>query len=566
MNNFYYTPYLLPMFAFASFVVALGLYAWDRRSVPGAGPFALWMLFTALLEVSYALEAASADFDTAVFWFKLQRTCLLFIAISGLGFALEYADLGRWPTRRLFTLMSAPLLVAVLLVFTNEAHHLVWIRLWLVDGQVHFTRGWMNWPLHGYGILLYGGCYVSLIGLFVRSPLHRWPAGVCLVAQSGGFADYLLTIAARMHPLGALEQHFLALVFMAVVYSLALFRLRMFDLIPVAREMVVEQVQDGLVVLDTQQRVVDLNPAAEKILGIPVRRARGRPASEVLHLGPDWGALLDGAGAGPFQTALETDATPRHFEVSVSPLKKSLGLPLGHLVLYHDVTEQRRAQAQLLADQRMVAALEERERLARELHDTLVQTLAAMRMQAETAGLLLERGETTTGRAHLTRLADAAQAAYLDLRDYIRGVGAAREAGQDFFPALRQYLAQFDQNYEFTTRLVAPSALEQARLAEQPARQVLRIIQEGLHNVRKHAATNCATVRFALNGPQAEVHIEDEGHGFDPEQLTAEGEGFGLRSMRERAESIGGAFQIHSTPGQGTHIVVTWPNHHPVSL
>jgi signal transduction histidine kinase len=245
--------------------------------------------------------------------------------------------------------------------------------------------------------------------------------GVCLVAQSGGFVGYLLNTA-WVYPLGVIEQRVLTVIFMAPVYSLALFRLHMFDLIPVAREMVVEQMQDGLVVLDTQQRVVDLNPAAEKILGIP--------AGGVLCLGPDWSASPDGASAGLFQATLEMSATPHYFEVSVSPLKKSLDLPLGHLVLYHDVTEQRQVQAQLLANQRMMAALEERECLARELHDTLVQTLAAMRMQAETSDLLLARGEITAGRVHLTHLADAAQAAYLDLRDYIRGVGVAREAGQ----------------------------------------------------------------------------------------------------------------------------------------
>jgi signal transduction histidine kinase len=510
--------------------------------------------------VSCALETASVDIDTILFWFKLQRMSLLFIATFGLCFALEYANPGRWLTRRALTLLAAPLLATVLLIFTNEFHHLIWRRLWVDEGQVHLVRGWVNWLLNGYGILLYSGCYVILIGLFVRSPLHRWPVGVCLLAQSGGFTNYLLNIGG-VYPLRAIEQQVLTAIFMAVVYTLALLRLRMFDLIPVAREMVVEQMQDGLVVLDTQQRVVDLNLAAEKILGIPAGQARNCPAATVLRLGRDWGA-----GDGLFQVTLETNATPCCFEVSVSPLKKSLGLPLGHLVLYHDVTEQRRAQAQLLADQRLVAALEEREHLARELHDTLVQTLAAIRMQAETTGLLLERGETTAGREHLTGLADAAQTAYLDLRDYIKGVEVARQAGPDFFPALRHYLAQFDQNHEFTTRLVVPGGLEQAGLAEQSAQQVLRIIQEGLHNARKHAAVNCAAVRFALNGAQVEVHIEDEGRGFDPEQLTAKGEGFGLRSMRERAETMGGAFQIHSTLGRGTRLVVTWPNHHPVSL
>lgn len=549
MNGTYqYTPYLLPMFASATFLAALAIYAWPRRFVPGARPFAMWMAFTALWVVGRAMEVGSADLGGAIFWFKLQRASLIFIATFGLCFALEYARPGRWLSRRTFALLAVPVLAAVVLVFTNESHHLIWPRLWF-DGRIQYVRGWVNWILQGYGVVLYFASYLILIRLFVRSPLHRWPVAVCLLAQSGGFACYFLN-SAQVYLFGATAQYILTAVFMALVYGLSLFYLRMFDLIPVAREMVVGQMRDGLVVLDTQQRVVDLNSAAEKILDIPAAQARSRPAAEVLHMGLDCGA-----SDKLFQAALD-----RHFEVTVSPLKKSFGLPLGHLALYRDVTEQRQAQAQLLADQRMLAALEEREHLARELHDTLVQTLAAIRVQAETVDLLLERGDTTNGRTHLTGLADAAQAAYLDLRDYIRGVGTAREAGRGFFPALRQYLVQFDQNYQFTTRLDVPAALEQAGLEEQPALHVLRIIQEGLHNVRKHADVACATVRFALNDSQVELHIEDEGHGFDPERLAAQGSGFGLRSMRGRVESIGGSFQICSTPGRGTRLVVVWPH------
>ncbi len=561
MNGTYqYTPYLLLMFASATFLVALAVYAWPRRYVPGARPFAMWMLFTALWAVSRAMEVSSTDWSGAILWFKLQRSSLIFIATFGLCFALEYAQPGRWLSLRTFALLAVPVLATVVLIFTNEIHHLTWTRLWF-DGRVQYVRGWVNWIMQGYGVLLYLASYFILIRLFVRSPLHRWPVAVCMLAQSGGFACYLLN-AAQVYLLGATAQYVLTAIFVALVYGLALFYLRMFDLIPVAREMVVGQMRDGLVVLDTQQRVADLNSAAERILDIPPGQAGSRPAAEVLRLGPDWspaeGVPCEGAGAGFFQPAPD-----RHFEVFVAPLKRSFGLPLGHMVLYHDVTEQQRSQARLVADQRMVATLEERERLARELHDTLVQTLAAIRVQAETADLLLDRGDTAAARTHLTGLADAAQAAYLDLRDYIKGVDAARGTGQDFFSTLRQYLAQFDQNYQFTTRLDVPARLEQAGLEEHPALHVLRIVQEGLHNVRKHAGVACAAIRFAQNDTRVELHIEDEGRGFDSEQTPlVEDGGFGLRSMRERAQSIGGSFQVHSMPGRGTHIAVAWPHHH----
>ena len=94
--------------------------------------------------------------------------------------------------------------------------------------------------------------------------------------------------------------------------------------------------------------------------------------------------------------------------------------------------------------------------------------------------------------------------------------------------------------------------------------QLLRIIQEALSNVRKHAYApqahaRCAQVIFTFAGPQARIAIVDDGHGFDPAAAASQGEGYGLRAMRERAEAVGGSLAVISSPGQGTQVVVLMP-------
>ena len=88
---------------------------------------------------------------------------------------------------------------------------------------------------------------------------------------------------------------------------------------------------------------------------------------------------------------------------------------------------------------------------------------------------------------------------------------------------------------------------------------MLRIIQEALSNVRKHARAHCACVSFTSDGARARITVADDGQGFDLVAVGRQGEGFGLRAMRERAEGLGGTLAVTSCPGQGTQVVVEVP-------
>ena len=88
--------------------------------------------------------------------------------------------------------------------------------------------------------------------------------------------------------------------------------------------------------------------------------------------------------------------------------------------------------------------------------------------------------------------------------------------------------------------------------------QLQRIIQEALTNIRKHSSARSARVVFALDGGQVEIVIEDDGQGFDPISL-GDNQGFGLRAMRGRAEAVGARFEVKSSPGNGTQVIVQVP-------
>jgi signal transduction histidine kinase len=173
---------------------------------------------------------------------------------------------------------------------------------------------------------------------------------------------------------------------------------------------------------------------------------------------------------------------------------------------------------------------------------------------------LLAQGQIAQADLHLARLAAVAQDAHADAREYILGVKVGGSPEQGFLPTLAQYLQRFGQGCGLHTELIVPQALGGITFEPAVEVQLLRIVQEALTNVRKHACARAVQVSFAVQGGQARIVVEDDGRGFDPALLPAgDGPTFGLHIMRERAEEAGGNLQVVSAPGQRTQVIVQVP-------
>ncbi len=251
---------------------------------------------------------------------------------------------------------------------------------------------------------------------------------------------------------------------------------------------------------------------------------------------------------------------------------------LVRLSMAFDVTENKQAEAQLLAQQRLVAAMDERERVGRDLHDDLGQVMGYVNVQAQAAQDLLAQGRSEQTSATLSQLQAVAQEARNKVRQYILGIRTAHPtAPLDFWQALEQYLNKLRQRYGLQVHVDCPDALHDNPLAPDVETQLLHIIQESLTNVCKHAEIPSARLVFTLHPDEVQILIIDEGHGFDVQQheplpggSTSDGldlryssqdgaDHLGLTIMRERAEGVGGSLDVQSQPGAGTRIIARLP-------
>jgi signal transduction histidine kinase len=202
--------------------------------------------------------------------------------------------------------------------------------------------------------------------------------------------------------------------------------------------------------------------------------------------------------------------------------------------------------------------VQERERVARELHDGLGQVLGFVKMQAQAAQTLLGRDPETAG-AYLAQLAAVAQDAHADVREYILGAGTMEGGATGFLTPLRQYLERFSSIYGMEVELAVPPGLSDEAFGPAVQMQLLRIIQEALTNARKHARAQHVQVKLGLADGAVEAIVADDGQGFDPAQVAGDGQRFGLRFMRERAAEVGGTVEVRSAPGRSTQVVVRVP-------
>jgi signal transduction histidine kinase len=205
----------------------------------------------------------------------------------------------------------------------------------------------------------------------------------------------------------------------------------------------------------------------------------------------------------------------------------------------------------------------ERERIARELHDSLAQTLGYVRLQAATAREALVRGATASVETTLAQISDVTGDAYTEVREAILGLRSGGSGGdRRLVDALGEYVARYREQSGVEVAFEVGEGVAAVGLAPVVEVQLARIVQEALANVRKHARTARALVRLDVEmgaaGPRLRVLVADEGRGFDL-NVTSVGAHFGLAIMRERAEGVGGTFEVETAPGRGTRIVVTMP-------
>lgn len=264
---------------------------------------------------------------------------------------------------------------------------------------------------------------------------------------------------------------------------------------------------------------------------------------------------------------------PQHWHIAVA-IGPGIGtlfavaIYVSYRALHREALTQRRIAEELAATQQELAAtehqagrLEERERLARDIHDTLAQGLSSIVLLAR-AG----RASASTGEAVdvLSTIEDTARDNLAEARRFVRDLTAPSaqsdlpDAINDILQRMRRRGSGLGEATEFRANF---SGDTHRRLPESVVTAVVRCVQEALNNVAKHAHADNAVVSVAVLGDELTVDIFDDGRGFDPARAPqrASGRGYGLGGIQQRIAALSGTVNIESSPGEGTVVAARIP-------
>lgn len=389
---------VLPTFAGAVTTAAIALYSLRHRKVRGAAQLAWLMLAITEWSLASGLAKVSRSPEADVFWTKATFLGIAVMPVTALAFLLHYTGRDRWLTGRRLALLSAIPLVTQIVIWTNDAHGL--FARWYTftpEGALALTDEWVSGPWfwvhsgYSYALLLAGSAMLVLTAFHSPEP-YRGQAVTLLF-----WSIVTLTVSVP-DTFGWFPEHLSLMPLVPALNGLAfawgVFRYRLLDLVPIARDILVDSTSDGMIVLDLHGRVVDVNPAALELLGLTAEQAIGRPAERALSGWPDLLERLRDTAAEEADAAIGEGEAQRHVNVRISPLTDRRGRLMGRMVVWRDITDRKRA----------VEALRESEARYRSLFEDAPTALWEEDFSAVKRRLDALRSEGVTDfRAHFER-------------------------------------------------------------------------------------------------------------------------------------------------------------------
>jgi len=353
-----YTPVAVCMFAAAALSAFNALFIWRRRRQVGAHALVLLMLAIFIWTVFRTLEALFVAQGLKVAMAKFEYVGIAAVPVLWFFFAFQYTGAEKTSFRQKAWLWIVPA-ITFLLVMTNERHGLIWRAIYPNPGPLQailvYEHGLWFWiqMVFAYALLLLGTLRLAWAA-FSRLRLSRQQSGAILAAAVIPWVGNAVYLSGHS-PVRGLDLTPLAFTVTGVLLSWGLFRYRLLDLRPIARDKLIEGLPDGVIVFDALNRIVDINPAACRLLACRVDDMIGKALDDLLRNMPELNFLRSEAGAAKQEILLQHLTPPCCLEVSLSPLKDIHHRLSGKLVLLRDKTEDKRFKDQMKRAEQMEA-------------------------------------------------------------------------------------------------------------------------------------------------------------------------------------------------------------------
>lgn len=557
--NYQFIPYSIPLTISTLFTLSLALYGLSHRSVPGAKAFIAGMGIGTLWTVANGLEMMGLTLQTKLFWANLQYLAYGFAPVAWLAMVMEFGGVFRRRRMQLLLLASIIPLITFSLVWFDPQLGLVRYGFSLKSGPffpviekhygpwfwIHFAQAY---SFNVLSIILLTRKLMRQDNLYRRQATYLL-AGLALIMLVN--ISYIVGIS----PVRAFDLSPFSFSISGLIIGWGIFKNRLFDVIPVARNRIVERMPQAIVVHDKDGYVLDVNEQAESVLNMNRDRILGQALSSIVRYSR-LGAVVEQLLPVRSQTVgreveVYIDGQIRVFDLHYTPV-----LDNGHdrqvwVLSLNDVTQIRRSREEIQRQRNELTVLEERERMARDLHDNLGQSLSFGTIQTQSILRELERGNRERATHQAQRLLEIMDSAHENLRSFVHNISQEEGHDRSFSELLRSMIRKLPLGEAPRVLIKFPTEMERLFDSQISKYQLLSMTGEAINNSFKHAGATFITVGMRELEKAYEYYIQDNGRGFDPAASLLD-DGVGLTSMQERARLTGGVMKISASDDENT--------------
>ena len=281
-----WTTYTIPALLATAVAVALMLEVWRHRATEHLIPFALLAAAVAVWMGGYTGELTAVNLPAKIWFAKLAYLGIVVAPVAWVGYALAYLGQHRMMSRRTRIMLAICPLITVSLVWTNEAHGLIWTSTTLADYKgwtmLEVTHGWWFWVHTAYSYLaLAAGTLLMFKALLVSSSLYRGQIALILVGALAPWCANILYLGG-LSPFPYLDLSPFGFVLSAVALGLGMVRFQLFDVLPIDRHIILDNLSEGVIVLDLRNRITDINTMATRMLNLPAAGVIGSSAESLI--------------------------------------------------------------------------------------------------------------------------------------------------------------------------------------------------------------------------------------------------------------------------------------------
>jgi signal transduction histidine kinase len=560
-----YTPFAVPYVISGVITLMAADLAWARRGRPGSTAIGLFMVALSVWSLGSAAEHCSVTLQGKLFWGNVQYIGITTAPVAWLAMAIGFSGRQDVLTKRKVTLLLAMSAVFAILSFTNPYHSWMSYGVHLdVSGPLPVVAKEYGWA---FRVMVFYNYFLILLGLLaITRTVFGLPnpyRGQGLLALVGVSVPcvYNIVYLIGQSPLPNVDFTPVSFALSGIVTIIAILRYYLLDIRPIALSAVVEGMDSGVAVVGAEGLVVYANPAARRMVRLRTRDLANVGPAQLLQCWPEAAAALKDMMSHTGDQVVDVRHGDDYYEIRVSTLFSQAGALVGKTLVINDITERVQSQDQRLRDSVALTAHQQRELLARELHDNIGQTLGYLNVQLQATRENLIHNGGASVEEDLTRLVEVVRETYSDLRQHIVSMMGNAALRFEFRPKLLALLDGLEQRSGVRIDLAMPADFDEHALGNEAGFQILRIIQEACTNAVKHASAGKLTVKFETVQGLLQVSVKDDGCGFNPAvQQPGKGNmGLGIGIMRERAESLGGDLAVVSAPGKGTEVRVCIP-------